>query len=110
VKVGNLDPVRELLHVRDVVDAYVRLLDGGGVPGEAYNVAAGRGYTVEELLFTLARMVGVDPVPEIDPELVRPTDIRHLVGDGTKLREATGWTPRTVLEDTLREVLDAQAD
>ncbi|MCH8939256.1 MAG: NAD-dependent epimerase/dehydratase family protein, partial [Gemmatimonadetes bacterium] len=39
VKVGNLEPVREFLHVADVVEAY-RLLLERGEPGETYNVAS----------------------------------------------------------------------
>lgn len=108
VRVGNLDPVRDFLHVRDVVDAYVRLLVQG-VPGEIYNVASGQAIRLEDLLFRMGRLLGVDPIPESDPELRRPADVPHLVGDATKLRAVTGWEPRTSLEDTLREVLDAQA-
>jgi nucleoside-diphosphate-sugar epimerase len=32
------------------------------------------------------------------------------VGDPAKLRAATGWGPRRSLEETLRDVLDAQTD
>src|SRR5205809_7348799 len=107
VKVGNLEPVREFLHVRDVVDAYARLLVRGQ-PGQIYNVASGEGVTLEQLFFKLADLVGVRPIPEVDAELMRPADIAHLLGDGAKLRAATGWGPRSSLDDTLRDVLDDQ--
>jgi len=109
VKVGNLEPVREFLHVQDVVDAYARLLVKGQ-PGETYNIAAGQGVSLEELLFRLADLVGVRPIAEADPELIRVADIPYLVGDGGKLRAATGWAPRYSLDGMLRDVLDAQAD
>jgi len=109
VKVGNLEPVREFLHVKDVVSAYVRLLVQG-VPGEIYNVAVGKGISLEDLLFRMAAMLGVRPLAEADPDLMRAADIPHLVGDGSKLRTATGWSPRSRLDDTLQDVLDAQAD
>jgi GDP-4-dehydro-6-deoxy-D-mannose reductase len=109
VKVGNLEPVREFLHVKDVVDAYARLLVKGQ-PGEIYNVASGQGVSLETLFGLLARLVGITPIAEADPELMRPTDIPHLVGDATKLRLATGWAPRSCLEETLKDVVDAQAD
>lgn len=109
VKVGNLEPVRDLLHVQDVVDAYVRLLTQGEA-GEVYNVASGQGVSLEDLLFRMAGLLGIRPIPEADPDLLRPADIPHLVGDAAKLRAATGWSPRRSLDDTLRDVLDAQAD
>ena len=109
VKVGNLEPVREFLHVRDVVDAYVRLLVRGHA-GETYNVASGEGISLERLFDRLAGLIGVHPLTEADPDLVRGGDILHLVGDATKLRAATGWAPRYSLYETLREVVDAQTD
>jgi len=109
VKVGNLEPVRDLLHVQDVVDAYVRLLSKGKA-GEAYNVASGQGMSLEDLLFKMADLLGIRAIPEADPDLMRPADIPHLVGDAAKLRAATGWSPRRSLDETLRDVLDAQAD
>jgi GDP-4-dehydro-6-deoxy-D-mannose reductase len=109
VKVGNLEVVREFLHVKDVVDAYARLLVKGQ-PGEIYNVASGQPITLEALFFKLADLVGVRPLPEADPELMRSTDLPYLVGDAAKLAAATGWAPRYSLDATLRDVVDAQAD
>lgn len=109
VKTGNLEPVRDFLDVRDVAAAYLALVDRG-VPGEAYNVARGEGLSLAELFARLARLVGVRAIPELDPELVRPADILHLVGDSSRLRAATGWSPTIDLDVTLKELVDAQAD
>jgi GDP-4-dehydro-6-deoxy-D-mannose reductase len=109
VATGNLDPVRDLLDVRDVVTAYLALLDRG-VAGEAYNVARGEGLAIRALFERLARLLDahVEAVP--DGALVRSRDIPHLVGDPTKLERATGWRPFITLEATLRGVVDAEAD
>lgn len=109
IPVGNLSPVREYLHVCDVVSAYKDLLQFG-VPGQVYNVAGGEPISMESLFHRLAGIVGLDAVPVPDPDLVRPADIEHLVGDATKLRALTGWKPTYTLDETLREVADAQAD
>ncbi len=106
---GNLDPIRDLLDVRDVVEAYVLLLRSGGA-GETYNVARGEGNSVRELFERLTRLVGVEVEPEIEPSLARASDIPHLVGDSTKLRRATGWAPSRSLEQTLRGLVDAEAN
>jgi GDP-4-dehydro-6-deoxy-D-mannose reductase len=108
VSTGNLDPVRDFLDVRDVVEAYLALL-ATGVPGEIYNVARGEGVSLRELFARMAELVGVRAQPVSDPALVRGGDIPHLVGDVTKLRQTTGWSPTIALDQTLREVVDAQA-
>lgn len=109
VTTGNLDPVRDLLDVRDVVIAYLGLLDRGS-PGEIYNVARGEGISVRALFERLARLIGVDASPRVESGLLRPGDIPHLVGDPSKLARATGWRPTITLDETLRGVVDAEAD
>jgi len=109
VRVGNLEPVRDLLDVRDVARAYVALLTGGN-PGSVYNVARGTGVSLGALLDELARLVGIEVRPVPDPALMRAVDIAHLVGDAEALHRDTGWVPTTPLTHTLRDVVDAQTD
>lgn len=109
IPVGDLTPVREFLHVADVADAYARLLRCAQ-PAHVYNVASGRGVTLADVFRMLVELVGHPADPEADPSLMRPADIPHLVGDADRLRRATGWTPAHTLEETLKEVVDAQAN
>lgn len=108
VKVGNIELVREFLHVADVAEAYVALLDRGRA-GAVYNVASGAGVALADVFFRLADMVGHRATPEVDADLVRSADIPYLVGDATRLRAETGWRPTISLEQLLRELVDAQA-
>jgi GDP-4-dehydro-6-deoxy-D-mannose reductase len=103
LRVGNLDVVRDFLDVADVVDAYARLLDPRVPPG-AYNVATGVGTKIARLLELLAAHARLEPAVEVDPERVRAD--RSSVGDATKLRAATGWSPQIPLEDTLARLFD----
>jgi GDP-4-dehydro-6-deoxy-D-mannose reductase len=109
VRVGTLEPVREVLHVADVVEAYVGLIERGE-PGSIYNVASGEGVSLGEVFERLRRIVGHDAAPVVDPALARPADIPHLVATAGPLQRLTGWRPRVPLDQTLREVVDAQAD
>jgi len=109
VKVGRLDPVRELLDVRDVVDAYIALL-ADGIAGETYNVCGGEALSIADLYWRLAALLDINVVPEVDSTLTRSTDIPHLVGDPAKIRAATAWRPRRALTETLTDLVRAQAD
>ncbi|MBW2691161.1 MAG: GDP-mannose 4,6-dehydratase [Deltaproteobacteria bacterium] len=83
--------------------AYVRLLDPD-VPADIYNVASGVGTPLRDLLDTLLDLANQRPLIECDPERVRPAD--YLVGDASRLRAATGWTPRVPIERMLERLLD----
>jgi GDP-4-dehydro-6-deoxy-D-mannose reductase len=108
LRIGNTDTVRDFLHVRDVVRAYLLLIDRG-VPGEVYNVCSGRGQRVAELAERVLAAVGADAPVEVDPTLVRRVEVPWLVGDSTKLREATGWTPTLSCDDIIADLINAPA-
>lgn len=108
VKTGNLTPVRDYLDVRDVVRGYEALLEVG-TSGEVYNIASGAGIALSEVFQQLAGLVGVVVKPETDPALLRPGDIPHLVGDSSKLRNASGWVPAVPFHQTLRDMVHAEA-
>jgi len=101
LRVGNLDSVRDFLHVDDVVDAYLRLLDPA-VAADVYNVASARATPIRAVLDALIELAGIRPRVEIDPARHRPTD--WLVGDATRLARATGWQPRIALPTLLGAV------
>lgn len=109
IPVGNLEPVRDITDVRDVTAAYLALLERGA-SGEVYNVARGEGISLRDVYTKLAGIIGADAVPVRDASLARSGDIPHLVGDPAKLRAATGWMPTRTIDQTLRDVVDAQAD
>ena len=108
IRVGSLDPIRDVSDVRDVVRAY-RLLAERGEAGEVYNVCSGTGASVREIADHLVAAARRPLRLTVDPELVRPVDVPRLVGDASKLRAATGWTPEFRLDQTLADVLESRA-
>ena len=103
---GNTTPVRDYLHVDDVARAYVALL-ARGASGEVYNVSSGTGHDVASMARRMLALAGVSAVLGSDPALVRAVDVPVLVGDSSRLRSATGWSPAKSLDDLLADVLDA---
>jgi GDP-4-dehydro-6-deoxy-D-mannose reductase len=105
---GNQAPVRDFLHVADVVAAYIALAERG-VPGEAYNVASGAGRSVGEVARRVLDRVGAAARLESDPALVRAADVPALVGSPAKLAAHTGWAPRRTFDDLLDDLIAAAA-
>jgi GDP-4-dehydro-6-deoxy-D-mannose reductase len=103
---GDSSIVRDFMDVRDVAGAYLSLLSRGQA-GETYNLAAGRAVTFGELFAMLAARLGKDArlVPSTNPR----RDARHLVADASKIRTHTGWHSTIPLEQTISDLIDAQA-
>ena len=106
VSVGNLEASRDFLDVRDVCAAYVTLLEGAGGSGELYNVASGTPTSLKEVLRRLVEIAHIGVEIRQDPARMRPSDVPVSIGDASKLREATGWSPRISLTAALRAVYD----
>jgi len=104
IPVGNLDASRDFTDVRDVVRAY-RLLAEKGEAGEVYNIASGTAVTIAEVANRLTELASVPVQIETDPALIRPVDVPVLLGDASRLVDATGWAPQVDLSETLVDVL-----
>jgi GDP-4-dehydro-6-deoxy-D-mannose reductase len=103
---GDGHIVRDYLDVRDTAAGYVALLSKGR-PGETYNIASGRGVRFDELFagLTAAARISAKLIP---PSVPRPGP-PYLVGDSRKLQQETGWQPTIPLDQTLSDLIDAQA-
>ena len=105
LKVGNLEVTRDLLDVRDVVRAYVLLLEKGA-SGAAYNVCRGEGVKLTDVARMLTERARVTVRIETDPARMRPADVPYLVGDPTAIERATSWRAAIPLAKTLDDVLE----
>jgi GDP-4-dehydro-6-deoxy-D-mannose reductase len=106
LRVGDLEVERDLTDVRDVCRAYRLLLDPG-TPAGTYNVASGRAVPLSRVVELLVGLAGVAVEVERDEARLRPSELRVLCGDPSKLRAATRWAPEMSLEQTLADALEA---
>ena len=104
IKVGNIKVIRDFVDVRDVVKAYVKLLESGR-NGVVYNVCQGKGHTVESLIELMMEISGIDSSREIDATLLRPQDVPVVVGSRAKITRELGWEPKLTLHESLRDIL-----
>lgn len=102
---GNLSPQRDLTDVRDMVRAYVRLIEVGRT-GEVYNAASGQVYRIRNMLHRLTKLARVSVTVDERGDPTRAGDVTVVAADASRLRAATGWTPEYTLDRTLADMLD----
>lgn len=107
IDVGDINIVRDFLDVRDVVDAYYKILENG-VKGEVYNVCSGEGVKLSSIINHIAEKLNVNPTVNINQEKIRPSDNYVIIGDNTKLCETLGWTKKYTLNRTLDDMIEHQ--
>lgn len=101
LRCGPLDTARDLTDVRDAASAYVALVEGDSSL-DIVHLCTGEAHTGAQVLDQLKRISGI--AGEVYPAQPRPGDIPYQRGDSTLLRNATGWSPRYALEDSLRDL------
>ena len=100
--------ILEMLHVRDMIAAYLAVaahLDRAEVRGQAFNFGGGAPLELKHIVREAARAWNeVNKTAfNIEPEITGPTvdSVKYL--DISKAREVLGWSPQISLDEGLRE-------
>lgn len=104
---SNLQAIRDISDVRDFAEVIVKLVEVGKA-GEIYNIGSGIGSKTEDLLKSLIVQSNMTEKITAAPSEKGASfkHERHMVANISKLIEATGYSPKHVLEETLRNELD----
>lgn len=100
---GDGETVRDFLFIEDWVEACWRLLAPEAQAG-IYNIGAGEGCSLNSLRAIVERVTGRELRVCWRP--ARSVDVRGVVLDSTRLRQATGWAPQVTLEQGIGEMWD----
>lgn len=104
IRVGNINTKRDYTDVRDVANAYTSLLLAPEIKSFVYNVCSGKSLSGRELLELLKKSLNRNDITfEIDPALIRPTDIPEIIGDASRLQLEIGWIPQIPISQTIRD-------
>ena len=104
VKVGNLNSIRTLCHVSDMIRGY-ELAYLKGKPGECYIISGDKSYSVGSILNKLITISEIKDVKIfVDKKLLRPFDITNQIADCSKFKKLTGWKQEKTVNDILRDL------
>jgi len=120
---GNMDSLRDWGHARDYVKAMWMMLQQD--KPDDFVVATSKQYSVRQLVTLCFEMVGkkivwrgsgvneegVDEqtgkvLVQVSPKYFRPTEVETLLGDMSKLKQVTGWSPDTTFKDMIYEMME----
>lgn len=85
--------IRDYIHVSDLVDAHIRLLNDLRAGGDScvLNCGYGKGHSVREVIDAVKQASGADFTVCLGPR--RSGDPASLVADVRRMRERLGWAP-----------------
>jgi GDPmannose 4,6-dehydratase len=107
LSIGNLDAQRDWGFAGDYVRAMWLMLQRPSP--DDYVIATGVSHSVRDLVeiaFAHAKLDWQKHV-RVDPALLRPAEVEHLLGDSSKARAELGWTPTVDFKQLVEMMVDA---
>jgi GDPmannose 4,6-dehydratase len=110
LSLGNLDAHRDWGFAGDYVRAMWLMLQQ--TSADDYVIATGESHSVKELVEIAFAHAGLDwqKHVELDPTLLRPAEVDHLIGDSSKARASLGWKPTIDFPGLVRMMVDADVE
>lgn len=103
IQVGNIDLLRDISSVKDIVNAYISLLESE-VKSGIYNVCSGKKVLLRDILNKIISFSGKEFEIVNDPKRFRKSDNPVVWGSNQKLVYQTEWRQKYGLEKTLEEM------
>lgn len=107
LNLGNLQATRDWGYAGDYVKAMWLMLQQDSP--DDYVVGTGESHSVQELVeiaFTHAEL-DWEKYVKVDPSLIRPAEVDHLVADPSKAKEKLKWDATVSFEDLVKMMVDA---
>lgn len=100
VKLGRLDPQRDLTYVADTVEGFVKAAEAEDIEGEVIQLGTGRTVSIGDLFDAACAALGAKASVVQEHERMRPDDseVMILLSDPSKARRLLGWEAEVPLE------------
>ncbi|HEY1913153.1 MAG TPA: GDP-mannose 4,6-dehydratase [Vicinamibacterales bacterium] len=110
LSLGNLDAKRDWGFAGDYVQAMWLMLQQE--QPDDFVIATGISHSVRDLVDVAFAHVGLDWREHValDPKLIRPAEVEHLIGDSTKARTQLGWNPSVDFQALVKMMVDADLE
>jgi GDPmannose 4,6-dehydratase len=110
LSLGNLDAQRDWGFAGDYVKAMWLMLQRDHA--DDYVIATGESHSVRELVEVAFGRVGLDwnKYVRLDPKMIRPAEVDHLIGDASKASTALGWKPEVDFTALINMMVDADLE
>jgi NAD dependent epimerase/dehydratase len=108
LRLGSLEPVRDLTYVEDTVRGFLRAAVSEQAVGQVINLGSGQGISIGDLAQMVMQIVGRKLAIVTEEDRVRPqaSEVRLLIAKTERARELLGWEPEVSLTEGLKRLIE----
>lgn len=112
IKLGSLHPTRDLLYVKDTVNAFLNIAECDQAVGQIFNAGTEEEISIGDLAKLIISLMNVDVKVVEDEIRVRPdkSEVERLLAETSKIKTLTSWRPHYTLVEGLRETIEWYKD
>ncbi len=112
IKLGAVSPTRDFNYVADTVEGFMAIAGCDECIGSVTNIGTGEDISIGDTASLIAELMNVDLTIQTDEARLRPagSEVERLQAGADRLRSLTGWQPRFVGREGLRNGLQATID
>ena len=108
IKLGSLHPTRDLLFVKDTVNAFVAIAESERTIGEEINIATNSEISIGDLAQKIVNKINPNARITTDQVRLRPekSEVERLYGANQKIATLTNWNQQTTLDAGLEQTIE----
>ncbi len=106
ITLGDIHSKRDYVYVKDVAEAFIKVMEAEGNGFEAYNVGSGNSSSAEDVMHRISEITHRKYTIKTDASRLRGGEASDERADISKLK-ALGWSPRYGLAKGLSEMMAA---
>lgn len=108
LKLGNLNPTRDLTFVLDTCDAYIRMCKKDNLEGEIINIGNSSEISIGDLANMIKNLMNSEIKIVSESIRARPekSEVNRLLANITKARKLLGWEPKYILTEGLKLTIE----
>jgi UDP-glucose 4-epimerase len=101
---GDGEQTRDFINVKDVVEAFILILERGEAAGRTFNIATGKPTSINQLVQLIIEISGVEGVkPQY--QAARQGDINHSYADISEAKNTLGYEQKVPLKKGLSSLI-----
>ena len=106
LRLGNINTFRDWGHCKDYCKAFYGILQQD--KPDDFVISTQETYSIKDFLIIAFNEIGISNWQDyivIDPKFYRPSDVKYLLGDSSKIRKQLGWKPEISFKQLVQQMV-----
>ena len=100
---GEGTQTRDFTHIDDAIDGTIKAAEAEGIEGEVFNIGGGSNISVNDAVYLLIKLIGINPGIAYEPKKLG--DVQDTHADISKAKEILGYSPKVGVKEGLKRFI-----